>query len=127
MALSLEVAALLRRVRSPQMEQCLAAGIPWQDTLPAFGVLESTGENLTLRPIRPDLVSQRLHRIIKTRGLDGLRLHDLRHAHASYMLAQGVHPSMVTERLGRADVSMVLKVRAHVPPGFWEQAPICLK
>jgi hypothetical protein len=40
--------------------------------------------------------------------LPGLRFHDLRHTSATLLLAQGVHPKIVQERLGHADISMTL-------------------
>ena len=121
-SLSSETVTMLRRVRSAQMEQCLAAGVPWQDTLPVFGVMEARDGVLVVRPIAPDFVSQKFHRLIRKPGVTGLRFHDLRHAHASYMLAQGVHPRIVAERLGHADVSTTLNVYSHILPGLQEQA-----
>ena len=54
--------------------------------------------------------------------LDGVRFHDLRHTHASLMLAQGVHPKIVSERLGHATVSITLDTYSHVTPGLQEAA-----
>lgn len=39
-------------------------------------------------------------------GLPPIRLHDLRHTHATLALRAGVHPRVVQERLGHANVSM---------------------
>jgi integrase len=40
----------------------------------------------------------------KTAGLAGLRVHDLRHAHASWLLAGGADLQVVKERLGHASI-----------------------
>ena len=40
--------------------------------------------------------------------MPGLRIHDLRHAHATLMLGSGVHPKVVSERLGHASVNITL-------------------
>ena len=43
-----------------------------------------------------------------------------RHAHATLMLRQGVHPKIVQERLGHAKVGTTLDIYSHVhsgPPG----------
>jgi integrase len=37
-----------------------------------------------------------------------VRFHDLRHAHATLILLQGVHPKAVSERLGHASVGITL-------------------
>ena len=47
-----------------------------------------------------------------------MRIHDLRHAHATLMLGQGVHPKIVSERLGHASVNITLDIYSHVLPGL---------
>lgn len=42
----------------------------------------------------------------KNLGLPQIRLHDLRHTHASLLLLAGVNPKVVSERLGHASVAM---------------------
>ncbi len=54
--------------------------------------------------------------------LKGVRLHDLRHAHATILLEQGVHPKIVQERLGHSSVSTTLDIYSHVVPGLQEAA-----
>ena len=55
-------------------------------------------------------------------GLNRLRLHDLRHTHASQLLKQGVHPKVVSERLGHATVAITLDTYSHVLPGIQRDA-----
>jgi integrase len=50
------------------------------------------------------------------------RFHDLRHAHATLMLAQGVHPKVVSERLGHASVGITLDIYSHVLPTLQHEA-----
>ena len=56
--------------------------------------------------------------------MDGYRLHDARHAHATLMLKQGVHPKIVQERLGHAKVGTTLDIYSHVTPGLQEAAAL---
>ncbi len=51
-----------------------------------------------------------------------VRFHDLRHAHASHLLRYGVHPKVVSERLGHATVAITLDRYSHVLPGLREDA-----
>ena len=46
-----------------------------------------------------------------------IRFHDLRHTHASQLLAAGVNVKVVSERLGHASVAFTLDTYAHVMPG----------
>ena len=49
----------------------------------------------------------------KQAGLDGVRLHDLRHLHATQLLAAGVPVRTVSGRLGHANAATTLNVYAH--------------
>jgi integrase len=57
----------------------------------------------------------------KTR-LPQLRFHDLRHAHATHMLASGVHPKVASERLGHSKIGITLDLYSHVLPNMQEDA-----
>jgi len=73
-------------------------------------------------PINPSAVTLAFRRIIKRAGLRGIRIHDLRHTHASLMLTAGVHPKVVSERLGHANIGITLDIYSHVLPGLQEAA-----
>jgi site-specific recombinase XerD len=45
-----------------------------------------------------------------------IRLHDLRHTHATTLLPAGAHPKVVRERLGHANISITLDTYSHVVP-----------
>ena len=75
-------------------------------------------------PILPKGLSGGLTRIMHRAGLEGYSLHDARHAHASLMLRQGVHPKIVQERLGHAKVGATLGIYSHVTPGLQEAAAL---
>ena len=55
-------------------------------------------------------------------GLHHIRIHDLRHTHATLLLKAGVHPKIVSERLGHASVAVTLDLYSHVLPGLQEAA-----
>jgi len=54
--------------------------------------------------------------------LPTIRLHDLRHSHATLLLAAGVPVKVVSERLGHASAMITLGVYAHVMPGMQAEA-----
>lgn len=45
-----------------------------------------------------------------------------RHTHATLMLKSGIHPKIVSERLGHATVAFTLDTYTHVVPGLQEVA-----
>jgi len=74
------------------------------------------------KPMDPSTVSHAFIRIIRQAGLPRIRFHDLRHSHASLLLQAGVHPKVVSERLGHASVAFTLDIYSHVVPGIQEAA-----
>jgi integrase len=72
--------------------------------------------------ISPIYVSQHWARTIRTTRLAQLRSHDLPHAHATHLLANGVHPKVASERLGRSKVGIRLDRCSHIIPGMQEDA-----
>jgi integrase len=75
-------------------------------------------------PISPNTLSDVFRRILSKAKIPFIRFHDLRHTHASLMLRQGVHPKVVSERLGHATVSITLDTYSHVTPGIQEAAAL---
>ena len=73
-------------------------------------------------PVNPSAVTLAFRRIIKRAGLKDIRIHDLRHTHATLMLMAGVHPKVVSERLGHANIGITLDIYSHVLPGMQEAA-----
>ena len=73
------------------------------------------------KPLNPNTVSPAFAKVSHRSGLK-LRLHDLRHSHATLMLKAGVHPKIVSERLGHATVAFTLDTYSHVVPGMQEAA-----
>jgi integrase len=73
-------------------------------------------------PVNPDSLSAGWSRFPRTQGLPPLRFHDLRHAHATLLLVQGVHPKSVSERLGHASIGITLDSYSHVLSTMQEEA-----
>ena len=70
---------------------------------------------------RPDTFSADFRALARKAGIK-VRLHDLRHSHATQLLAQGVHPKIVSERLGHSTVAITLDLYSHVLPGMQDEA-----
>ena len=70
----------------------------------------------------PESVSRYWRQAVKKTMLPTIRLHDLRHTHATLALQAGVHPKVVSERLGHATVSITLDTYSHAIPAMQEEA-----
>ena len=62
------------------------------------------------------------HRLLRRAGVPVVRPHDARHSAASLLLSQGVHPKIVSELLGHANVSITLDLYSHVTPSMQRAA-----
>ena len=105
----------LRKHRGRQLEHRVKA-LAWEDGDLVF-------PNEVGRPIEAgNLLRRCFHPLLERAGLDRVRFHDLRHSAASLMLAQGVHPKVVSEMLGHASISLTLDTYSHVLPGLQREA-----
>jgi integrase len=105
----------LRRHRVAQAEGLLAAGVRLTDD--HHVVAREDGQ-----PLQPRSLTHAFVRFLRQRGLPLIRLHDLRHSHATHMLASGVHPKIAQERLGHSSVSVTIDLYSHVLPGMQAEA-----
>src|SRR5690349_7133701 len=55
-------------------------------------------------PISPRNFIRQFKKALSNAGLPDISVHDLRHSHASLLLASGVNPKLVQERLGHASI-----------------------
>ena len=98
----------LRRLKRQQAEELLALGV------------RQTGETLLCaradgEPHQPLSLTYEFARFMgRMKDLPRVRFHDLRHSHATQLLASGVHPKIASERLGHASVGITLDLYSHV-------------
>lgn len=62
---------------------------------------------------KPGRFSQQFEDLAEKAKL-GIRLHDLRHSHATQLLQAGVHPKVVSERLGHSSIAITMDLYSHV-------------
>ena len=49
-------------------------------------------------------------------GVKRIRIHDLRHSHASYLIELGFPPILIAERLGHDNANVTMSIYAHLYP-----------
>lgn len=114
-ALPAFVAEELRAWRARQAQELLRLGIRLDGE--TFVCAREDGE-----PLQPNSITHAWDQFISGTTLPRLRFHGLRHAHATHMLASGVHPKVASERLGHSKVGITLDLYSHVMPGMQEDA-----
>lgn len=110
----------LRRHRVNQTAERLLKAPGWENSDLVF--VNEVGKpieasNLRRRSFRP---------LLEKAGLPRIRFHDLRHSAATLLLTQGIHPKVVSERLGHSKVSITLDLYSHVTPTLQKEAAMAL-
>ena len=106
---------MLRQHRATQQEQreLLATAVSDDDLI--FAQLDGS-------PLLPHSVTNAWRRLVKQAGIQGVRLHDARHTHATLMLKQGVNAKITSEPLGHSSVVITLETYSYVLSGLQEAA-----
>jgi integrase len=102
----------LKAHRARQLEERLAAADVWSNEADLVFTDEFGG------PVHPDRFSKSFDRIVRAAELPRIRLHDLRRSYASLALKAGVHPKVVSERLGHSTIAITLDLYSHVAHGL---------
>lgn len=113
------VVAALKQHRRRQGARKLVAGDAWQD----HDLVVERGDGA---PLPPSSLSQRFRALMTRTGID-LNFHGLRHAHASLMLAAGVHLKVVSERLGHSTIGITADLYTHVAKALDQDAANALE
>ena len=105
-----EVVDILRQLRKWKIEQKLRRGPKFRD----YGLVfcGPRGRTLHQNNIRFRDHYPRLERL----KLPRIRLHDLRHGHATYLIHAGVDHRTVADRLGHSSPSFTMKTYVHGVP-----------
>jgi integrase len=96
--------------RERQRHQRLLAGSAWQEQ--RFVFTSRTGT-----PVDTSNMLHQFQRILKDAALPRIRFYDLRHTHASLLIAEGVHPKKIAERLGHASIKLTMDLYGHLFEG----------
>jgi len=106
---------VLKSQAARQLDAQDAGEAAWVETGLVF--TQENGEALD-----PESVSRYFRQAVKQSLLPQIRLHDLRHTHATLALQAGIHPKVVSERLGHATISITLDTYSHAIPALQEEA-----
>jgi integrase len=110
----------LNRLKREQAEELLAIGI--RQTGGTLLCARADGE-----PMQPRSLTHEFTRLVgRIDELPRVRFHDLRHSHATQLLAGGVHPKIAQERLGHSTITITLDLYSHVTETMQQDAALQL-
>jgi integrase len=105
----------LRHHRIEQAQELLQIGIRQDGE--TFVYAREDGQ-----PMQPRSLTHAWDQFRARTTLPRIRFHDLRHSHATHLLAGNVHPKIASERLGHSKVGITLDLYSHVLPGMQADA-----
>ena len=74
------------------------------------------------KALDPATLTRNFEKLAQRAGKRHVRLHDLRHFHASLLLKAGVHLKVVQERLGHSSIAITADTYSHVAPSLQREA-----
>jgi integrase len=102
--------SVLREHQGRQQDQRIAAREDWREEgyvfTSRFGTPLDWGNTL-----------HRFQALCKKNDLPKIRFYDLRHTHASLLIAEGVHPKKIAERLGHSSIKLTMDTYGHLFEG----------
>ncbi|WP_109214653.1 tyrosine-type recombinase/integrase [Eubacterium ramulus] len=63
-----------------------------------------------------EAVQHKLKQVVQKTGVKKIRVHDIRHSHAAFLINKGVQPLMIKERFGHTDIRIILNTYGHLYP-----------
>lgn len=108
LSLDTTTVAILGRHRAWSAERSLACGIGQAKDAIVFSDHPAATD-----PWLPNTVTHRFMDLCRRAGVSGVRLHDLRHMHATQLLGANLDVRTVAGRLGHANAATTLGVYAH--------------
>ena len=114
-ALDVETVEVLKAQAARQLAEQQQFGEAWTDS--GYLCTKEDGE-----PYHPEVVSRYFRQAVRRAMLPMIRPHDLRHTHATLALQADIHPKVVSERLGHANISITLDTYSHAIPAMQEEA-----
>ena len=114
-SLDADTTAVLQRQSRQQLDDATEWSAAWIGDGHVFA--RENGE-----PWKPNRITKLFDQAVRAVDVPRVRLHDLRHTWATLALRAGVHPKVVQERLGHANISITMDTYSHVMPDMQESA-----
>lgn len=99
----------IRLLRLKRRKERLASKELWRDGKYDLLLCHPNG-----KPYLPDAMGSWWRNFIKRHGLKYINIHALRHTSATLLINEGVHPKVISKRLGHSSIKTTMNVYGHV-------------
>lgn len=99
----------IKKLRLQRKKERLASGEVWRGGKYDLLLCHPNG-----KPYNPSAMPNWWRNFLKRHGLKYINIHALRHTSATMLINEGVHPKVISERLGHSDIKTTMNVYGHV-------------
>lgn len=109
--------AVSRRTKTPKSNRVIALPLPVMDMVKAYasGLYKYKPASRLFQASKTSL-HRDMRKYCEASGIRKIKVHELRHSHASHLIELGVSPLTISERLGHEDIKTTLNTFSHLYP-----------
>ncbi len=108
---------IIKEPKTPKSKRVVTLPAPLMDTIQEYASkLYGYEAEQRLFPTVKSSLHRMMQKYCTASGVRKIRIHDLRHSHASLLIELGVSPLLISERLGHEDIETTLGTYSHLYP-----------
>ena len=109
--------AVVKATKTPKSNRVIALPQPIMDMVQEYAnaLYKNKPTNRLFQTSKHSLF-RAMQTYCKKSGVRKIRVHELRHSHASHLIELGVSPLTISERLGHEDIKTTLNTYSHLYP-----------
>ncbi len=118
--------APLKRHRKREQAMVMRLGLGWSEERPVCAQWATASGADVGGPLNVNSVSGLFRRWADRHGFEGIRFHDLRHTQVPMLVAAGIHPKVIQERMGHESFAFTMDRYGHLFRGMERDAAAAL-
>ena len=108
---------IIQTPKTPKSKRTITLPVEIMEMVKEYGgMLYDYKPTDRLFPTQKSFLTREMVRGCKLSGVKKIRIHDLRHSHASLLIELGFAPLLISERLGHENVETTLNTYSHLYP-----------
>ena len=113
---------IIKEPKTPKSKRPIALPLPIMEMIKEYAShLYGYTPDQRLFPTAKSSLHRDMLKYCTASGVRKIRIHDLRHSHASMLIEMGISPLQISERLGHEDVQTTLNIYSHLYPNKQEE------
>lgn len=113
---------IIKEPKTPKSKRVVTLPLPVMEMIKGYAShLYGYTPEQRLFPTVKSTLNRTMQKYCEASGVRKIRIHDLRHSHASLLIEMGISPLQISERLGHEDIQTTLNIYSHLYPNKQEE------